>query len=487
MRVDGGGSGIVVPRGDPAELFLAAGRLRQAALEVEGAHRTLTSGVHGALASWTGQAADAYRHVSGSVGRGYAVLSEAQTLAARAIDEFARQLEHAQDQARRAIADVDRAEQDLSGRLRVSAAAEQAAAASTAADAAVQLTRAQDQAGAARDEFAAAHARAVRAAQVSAEDLAHAEASTARALEELAGHLREMTRHELVDVLGAPTTALTLQMAGLVTASTGKALQTFQALRSADFGALERLSAEGFGEVERAAATFGEDSPQALRAWYQWQARSLPGAMQELGDAVGGFGHVPKGAVGVFDVIGKAGIPLAVFADVMTIRDSESSGLDRGLSAANLGGIGMAALGTDTATAGLGLIGLNAAADWVPVVGEVVIAGTAVYLASEWAYAHRHEIADAAKAAERGALQAQQWVAAQELSVARGGAQLASETAAGAYHAGVAAAQATTALAESGAAVAHQAAATVLTGAADLADGAEHEAGKVLSGLNPFK
>ncbi|HUJ65032.1 MAG TPA: hypothetical protein VLX59_05825 [Acidimicrobiales bacterium] len=54
-------------------------------------------------------------------------------------------------------------------------------------------------------------------------------------------------------------------------------------------------------------------------------------------------------------------------------------------------------VGTDMAAdaaVNAGIIGANAIGDEVPIVGEVIIAGTAVYFAQEWVRGHWQDIKD---------------------------------------------------------------------------------------------
>lgn len=89
--------------------------------------------------------------------------------------------------------------------------------------------------------------------------------------------------------------------------------------------------------------------------------------------------------------LGAAGRVLAVvgvFSDVLTIANP---GVDNKAEAVSLqGAAGLNIAGTAAAFApGLaGLVGINAVADWIPVAGQVVMIGTALYLAGDWAYHH---------------------------------------------------------------------------------------------------
>ena len=81
----------------------------------------------------------------------------------------------------------------------------------------------------------------------------------------------------------------------------------------------------------------------------------------------------------------------AVVSDVATIIKPDDDGtagwVDRGMAGANgvvsadavFGGAGTEALG-----GALGIIDVSSS--WIPVAGQVVLAGTALYLAGDWAY-----------------------------------------------------------------------------------------------------
>jgi uncharacterized protein YukE len=109
----------------------------------------------------------------------------------------------------------------------------------------------------------------------------------------------------------------------------------------------------------------------------------------------------------------------AVVSDVAEIISPDDSGavrgLDRGMAAANgvvsadamLGGMGTDALG-----GALGIVDVSTS--WIPVAGQVVLAGTALYLAGDWAYNNvkwfhdgvddvGHDLADAGEGIAQGA------------------------------------------------------------------------------------
>jgi len=129
--------------------------------------------------------------------------------------------------------------------------------------------------------------------------------------------------------------------------------------------------------------------------------RTIEDAARTLGpeaDAAGAFknaaaGGLPdRGAIGVF---GKAFAVLGVASDVMTIINPElenktEAKFVQGAAAANILGTGAAFGGAELA----GLVGLNAAADWIPVAGEVVMVGTGLFLAGDYAYHHWDQISN---------------------------------------------------------------------------------------------
>ena len=88
------------------------------------------------------------------------------------------------------------------------------------------------------------------------------------------------------------------------------------------------------------------------------------------------------------DVVGKVALPLGVATDIGILVDGQSTGLDKGMAAANLGGIAVAATGTELGGTALALIGVDSVAAAIPVAGEVIIAGTALFFAGEFVYQH---------------------------------------------------------------------------------------------------
>jgi len=122
---------------------------------------------------------------------------------------------------------------------------------------------------------------------------------------------------------------------------------------------------------------------------------AVDAASQRVDDASTWFSRVgrvmdtPAGRLG-----GRALTVLGVAGDVITIVDPSPHALggptaERVAAAANLGAMAV------TAGPVAGLLAANAAVDWVPVAGEVVLAGTALYFAGDLIYENREAIGHA--------------------------------------------------------------------------------------------
>src|SRR5207302_7041256 len=90
---------------------------------------------------------------------------------------------------------------------------------------------------------------------------------------------------------------------------------------------------------------------------------------------------------------------LAVAGDVLTIAHPSANALgganlERTMAVANLGAMAV------TAAPISGLLAVNAATDWIPGVGEVVMAGTAAYLVGDLVYQERAVIGHALSSTE---------------------------------------------------------------------------------------
>jgi hypothetical protein len=108
---------------------------------------------------------------------------------------------------------------------------------------------------------------------------------------------------------------------------------------------------------------------------------------------MGQFMDSPAGRIG-----GRAMAVVGVAGDVFTIADPSPNALggpttERVMAAANLGAIAV------TAAPVAEILAANAALDWVPGVGEVVMAGTVLYFVGDLAWQYRDALAHAATAA----------------------------------------------------------------------------------------
>jgi len=263
-------------------------------------------------------------------------------------------------------------------------------------------------------------------------------------------------------VLGAPGFLLTI--AGLDKTLTGagdtlRLLQVFQALRGSDFDKLVHLEQDSFAQAAKVAAEYGANSPQAIKAWLNFESGALGDAAQEAADGIGQIDRAASAGdeLGELSLLSKVGMGLSVVGDLGTLSafgDNWNHGAlgkaDDLASLANLGGVGMVAAGTDAGGAALGLVGVNAVADWVPGVGEVVMGATALYLAGSWAAEHWSTI----KHAGADVVHAVEWVNSKETQLLEDAAQAGEHVVIGLGHDAVATIDAAGSLVRSGVATA---------------------------------
>ena len=239
--------------------------------------------------------------------------------------------------------------------------------------------------------------------QQALDDLRTRAAAARRELEQSSDDIRHEPMHGFVDLLGAPGLGFEVLGVGMTTNAAANVARTVHALQVGDFTELMALDGEAYGPVAEAVAKYGPDSIETLDAWLSWQSGSFDRAVGELGHAVDGLGEIPSSNLGAaLDIVGKAGLVTGAVGDVMTIADGKSGGIVRGMSGANLAGIGMAGLGTEFGASAAGLVGIDAVAGWVPVAGQVLVGATALYLAGDWAYHHWDGIKNTAGGVVRG-------------------------------------------------------------------------------------
>jgi uncharacterized protein YukE len=392
--------GIVVPPGDPDEVLTAARQLTALYDKTTNLRNRLGAGAGALAGSWAGTAQHAFERVVSRGIRGLSRLANAHLRAAGSLRAYASALREAQAAVRAAQHGLDGAWETWQ-RAEAHARSAEDAAVGLAADA---LDQARRDAQAVRDrawrEWKKQEHAFRRQAQEALDHLRTRAAAARRELEQSSGDIRHESMHEFVDVLGAPGLGFEMLGLGMTTNAAANVARTVQALESGDFAELMALDGEAYGPVEAAVAEYGPESIQALDAWFGWQSGSFDRALGELGHAVDGLGEIPSSTLGAaFDIVGKAGLVTGAVGDVMTIADGKSSGMVRGMSGANLAGIGMAGLGTEFGASAAGLVGIDAVAGWVPVAGQVLVGATALYLAGDWAYHHWGGIKSAAGAA----------------------------------------------------------------------------------------
>jgi hypothetical protein len=115
----------------------------------------------------------------------------------------------------------------------------------------------------------------------------------------------------------------------------------------------------------------------------------------ELVDAAKAGGLPERGVIGV---LGKVGGVVGVASDVAVLIDPGVENKDEATGLRVTAGVNIAATGMAFAPSLAALVGVNAVADWIPGVGQVVMVATGLILAGDYIYHHREQIAHAAEA-----------------------------------------------------------------------------------------
>lgn len=160
----------------------------------------------------------------------------------------------------------------------------------------------------------------------------------------------------------------------------GKVIQTFRSWPAT----AQRIFGESVGSTalafDRGEASLADLEAAAARASRLIEAAGVFSKVGAMEDVVrGGMLARAAGMVGVSSqAAGRFLAPVAVVSDIFTmIHPGEPGGEGTALQVA----AGANAVGT---VAALGAI--NASVDWIPVAGEVVAAGSGLFLAGDWAY-----------------------------------------------------------------------------------------------------
>lgn len=375
------------PQGDPGAISGAATQLDAAAGVLEGAAGQVSGAASSVSSYWSGPAALAFGDATNRIRDGLHRLADYHREAATALDAYAKVLTAAQTAASQAAGNYSDAQIWYSAtvnRLRYDPP--------TGPDAASQIQHISD--GAAND-LDRAYQNASRVATHATDDARNAARKCADQLSRLSEEIKDTALHKFLDMMGGPGTvfgALGVAMQGRSAASMWN---TLRAMDTGDFAALEKLYPKQYADIiAEAVAKYGPDSMQALKAQYAFEESVAEEAFGGMSDAATGLNAVPAGKLaGALDILGKVGVVTAVAADVATFFDSRAKGSDKAVAGINLGGVAMAAMGNE-AVGGFvgGLVGVDIAGSWVPVVGEVLVAGTAIYMGSVWIHDHWGEI-----------------------------------------------------------------------------------------------
>ncbi len=404
MRIDDGGAGYSIP-GDPGAIRAAVAQLQAVAGSLGHVQATTTSAAGGVEGTWRGEAAAAFQGTARSTTVGLHSLAAGATTAATALATFATVLEQAQAKAAQATSALTGA----------GSAYNQAMQATTNLTGNA-VTKATD---AAQSAYTSAVGQADALAASARLEVANAARIAGATLATVGGDVSRSSLHEVADELGGPGTALSvlgLEQQGM---SWAKIVQAYNAVKSVDPAKLKAADPEEFEKFETMTKDLEDGDMTGLHQLIQMQDNVMNNALNGAKDAaVPGAGDssaanaadAAEGGNSLLDTLGKVGLGLAVVGDVDTLfLNKDANGLDKGMAGANLAGIAAVEGGSEVAA----LVGLNAAADAIPIVGEVVIAGTAVYFAQEWARAHWDDIKNWSADAVNGIEDAGKWTETQ--------------------------------------------------------------------------
>jgi uncharacterized protein YukE len=404
MLIGDGGGGYSIP-GDPGAIRAAVAQLRAVAGSIGHVQATTTGTAGGVAGTWRGQAASAFQGTARSTTVGLNTLATGATTAATVLATFATVLEQAQAKAAQATSALTGA----------GSAYNQAMQATTSLTGNA-VTKATD---AAQSAYTSAVGHADSLAASARVEVANAARIAGATLATVGGDISRSSLHEVADELGGPGTALSvlgLEQQGM---SWAKIVQAYNAVKSVDPAKLKAADPAAFEKFEAMTKDLEDGDMNGLHKLIQLQDKVMDNALDGAKNAaVPGAGDneaanaadLSEGGNSLLDTLGKVGFGLAIVGDVDTLFvNKDATGLDKGMAGANLAGIAAVEGGSQVAM----LVGLNAAADAIPIVGEVVIAGTAIYFAQEWARAHWDDIKQWSADAVHGIEDAGKWTETQ--------------------------------------------------------------------------
>jgi uncharacterized protein YukE len=384
LILGGGGTGFPYPPGDPGAISGAAGALSDASSQLSTAAGQVSSAASAVQAYWDGPAYQAFVSGVGSIRQGLDTLAGYHADSAQALTVYAAALTKAQSDATNAATGYQSAESDYSdsiNRLQSNPPTGHNA-----------TTLIADQEGTALNTLGRAFSSANTVATNACDDAKRAAAVCAAKLSELAGEIQDTALHKFLDLMGGPGTVLGTLGIEEQTRSAWQTYEIIKAMNTGDYQALKAYDPQGWADVEKVAHEFGPQSMQALRAEMEFEEKVGQEVFGDMADAAISLDKVAGGFKGAVDVLGKLGLLASVASDVMIFADGQSSGGDKVAAGVNLAGVGMTALGSDLGTAALRALMIGALPDAIPVVGEILIAGTALYFGTEWVTQHWGEI-----------------------------------------------------------------------------------------------
>ena len=386
MISDGSGVDLGYPQGDPGEISAAAASLDALAARLSGSAGQVGQAASSAGGRWTGPASIAFEAGVASVRSGLDGLAGHVTDAAHALLTYARALTEAQAAAGRAAAAYSQAEAKCSETLH-----QLEYNPPTGKGAAAIIDRTESSAV---GSLQSAYTTGSIAATNACTDATTAARTCAAILLGIAEDIKATALHKFLDLIGGPATVLGVLGLESQFGSGAKLWGLLQDMNQGDWEVLAKVNPKAYADVVEAAAKYGPDSMQALVAQLHYEETIADEAFGEFEAAAVPAATIPAGQLaGTLDVLGKMGLVLSVVGDIGTLADGQASGMDKGMAGANLAGT--AAVGADMAAdaaVNAGIISINAIGDEIPIAGEVIIAGTAVYFAQEWVRGHWQDI-----------------------------------------------------------------------------------------------
>lgn len=343
---------VNAPAGDPGALLALADQLDKQADGVGDLGANLgktTSGIRSA-ADWSGTAAESYTTFTGATAQDVSGFESPLHNVANAIRGFAGVLKSAQQR----VADAVHTASTAAGAGAPNAAAQVTAAQQTASDAQSDVDQAADKAADEIGEQKSAFDEFIEKIEpiAKANDWAHLPLDLSASDLWLDDKLEDWAKSAEKGLKSAKAARTDLDA-------------TLKQAFDDEVGSVAHDFDNGLASMEDVESAFGKYSDEATTAIQ---------AADATVDSAQGSVNVAR----AFGVASKTMGGLAIAGDVFTIIKPEDSGtmgtVDRVAAGANIAG---------TATA---LLAANASADWIPGVGEVVAAGSGLYLAGDALY-----------------------------------------------------------------------------------------------------